>query len=300
MSSVETYRAKVEELIRQADISTVSARGIRKQIETLTNSSLANVKSEFDKMVMEIYDKITEDIDLEAANGAQQQQPAKPSPQPQLQANSFGGFALPPTSYVAPKPAPPKPAPSKPAPLKRKQAPKDESDEDSGSDSDSSFSSVEESSGRAKKKAKTTSSTKSSKKSSKSPSRSSSKSSSSTKKSKDKDKDKAKTKRKQPTNDDGTPKVNNFTRPMVISDKLNDVVGHAGAIGPSGRMEMSRPEVVKQMWVYIKTNNLQDEKDKRKINCDAKLKALFGQDEVTSFSMNKYLSSHLSKPEELL
>ncbi|KAG0225523.1 hypothetical protein BGX31_007602, partial [Mortierella sp. GBA43] len=279
MSSVNVYRVKVEELIRQSDIKTVSAKKIRKQIEDLTNTSLANIKHEFDDMVGEIYDKITDEIDR-GTNGAQ---PPPPPPAGPPQINSFG-FALPPTSYVAPP---------EPKPKRRKDesddddddgdddgGDDDDDDDDDGSDSDTSYSSIEESSGRAKKKAKTSSSTKSSKKTSKSSSKSSSKSTSkssskSSKKSsssKSKDKDKPKAKRKQPTNEDGTPKVNNFTRPMIISDKLHDVIGHTGTIGPSGRVEMSRPEVVKQMWVYIKANSLQDEKDKRKINCDTKLK----------------------------
>jgi len=50
------------ELISQADITTVSAKGIRRKIETLTNSSLDHVKREFDEMVMEIYEKITDDV----------------------------------------------------------------------------------------------------------------------------------------------------------------------------------------------------------------------------------------------
>lgn len=40
--------------------------------------------------------------------------------------------------------------------------------------------------------------------------------------------------------------------------------------------------------------------DKRNIKCDSKLKALFGHDQVNCFSMNKYLSGHLSKAEELV
>ncbi|KAF8938576.1 hypothetical protein EDD21DRAFT_363056 [Dissophora ornata] len=316
MASVEMYRAKVEELIRQADITTVSARGIRKQIETLTNSSLANVKREFDELVMEIYSKITDEIEHAVLNGGQaprsnsaqnhHQQPQQPqyqaqqqAPAPQSQKLSFGGLALPPTSYVPPKLEPVAPSTNG-------------SDEDEENDSDSSFSSVEEGNGRASKKAKTSSSSSNKKSSSSSKSKpktkaksatasklkskSLTKSSSKTKK----DKDEPKVKRKQPVNEDGTPKVNNFTRPMIISDKLYEVIGHAGTTGPSGRVEMSRPEVVKQIWVYIKEKGLQAENDKRMINCDPKLKTLFGQDQVNCFSMNKYLSGHLSKPEELV
>ncbi|KAF9326923.1 hypothetical protein BG006_009713 [Podila minutissima] len=319
-SSVEQYRSKVTELISMADITTVSAKGIRKQIESLSGRSLEPVKREFDELVMEIYQKITDDIEQSVLNGTTQSnnqgyrqdyypqhnhqnhhdhnhnhnlqshapQPTYAPPQSQAPPQSSFGFSLPPTSYVPPEP---EPAPS----------------EDDEADSDASFSSVED--GRSNKKAKVSSSgaskksAPSSKKKSTSSSSTKSKSkssSSSSKKDKEKEKEKTKTKRKQPVNDDGTPKVNNFTRPMVISDKLNDVIGHAGIVGVSGRVEMSRPEVVKQLWVYIKSNGLQDESDKRNIKCDSKLKALFGHDQVNCFSMNKYLSGHLSKAEELV
>ena len=53
--------------------------------------------------------------------------------------------------------------------------------------------------------------------------------------------------------------------------------------------KMSRPQVVKQLWNYIRDNELQNPSDKREIICDPKLKAVFGKDKVTMFSMNKYL-----------
>ena len=53
--------------------------------------------------------------------------------------------------------------------------------------------------------------------------------------------------------------------------------------------KMSRPQVVKQLWNYIKDNELQNPSDKREIICDPKLKAVFGKDKVTMFSMNKFI-----------
>ena len=58
---------------------------------------------------------------------------------------------------------------------------------------------------------------------------------------------------------------------------------------------MPRTEVVKQLWVYIKKNNLQNPQNKRNILADAKLKAVFaGKSEVTMFEMTKLVSAHLS------
>ena len=68
-------------------------------------------------------------------------------------------------------------------------------------------------------------------------------------------------------------------KPMNLSPELEAVIGRA---------PMSRGEVVKQIWVYIKKNNLQNPANKRNILADDKLKVLFGgKAEVTMFEMTK-------------
>ena len=75
-------------------------------------------------------------------------------------------------------------------------------------------------------------------------------------------------------------------KPMTISAELALVVGK----GP-----MPRSEVVKKLWVYIKKNGLQDQKNKRNINADAALEAVFaGKGTVSMFEMTKLVSKHLS------
>ena len=77
-----------------------------------------------------------------------------------------------------------------------------------------------------------------------------------------------------------------FMKPLNVSDSLAAVVGK----GP-----MPRSEVVKKIWVYIKKNKLQDEKNKRNINADAALKTVFGGKAVVNmFEMTKLVSKHLS------
>jgi upstream activation factor subunit UAF30 len=77
-----------------------------------------------------------------------------------------------------------------------------------------------------------------------------------------------------------------LTKPMNLSADLEAVVGK----GP-----MPRSEVVKQIWVYIKKNNLQNPANKRNILADEKLKVVFGgKGEVTMFEMTKLVSKHLS------
>ncbi len=73
-------------------------------------------------------------------------------------------------------------------------------------------------------------------------------------------------------------------KPLDLSPELEAVVGK----GP-----MSRGEVVKQIWVYIKKHDLQNPKNKRNILADDKLRPLFGKDEVTMFEMTKLVSGHM-------
>ena len=57
---------------------------------------------------------------------------------------------------------------------------------------------------------------------------------------------------------------------------------------------MPRTEVTKKIWGYIKRNGLQDKKNRRMINADDKLKAVFGgKGQVSMFEMTKLVSRHL-------
>lgn len=77
-----------------------------------------------------------------------------------------------------------------------------------------------------------------------------------------------------------------FMRPLKLTADLEAVVGK----GP-----MPRSEVVKKLWAYIKKNGLQDQENRRNINADAKLKAVFGGKSVVNmFEMTKLVSKHLS------
>lgn len=75
-------------------------------------------------------------------------------------------------------------------------------------------------------------------------------------------------------------------KPMNLSADLADVIG----AGP-----MSRGDVVKKLWEYIKKHDLQDPSNKRNIIADEKLKKVFaGKGTVTMFEMTKLVSAHLS------
>lgn len=76
--------------------------------------------------------------------------------------------------------------------------------------------------------------------------------------------------------------------------------GFMAALTPSptlaaviGKKALPRTEIIKAIWVYIKKNSLQDATNKRMINADAKLKPLFGKDQVSMFDLAKIISSHV-------
>jgi chromatin remodeling complex protein RSC6 len=62
----------------------------------------------------------------------------------------------------------------------------------------------------------------------------------------------------------------------------------------TGAKPLPRSEVAKKLWVYIKKNGLQDQKNKRMINADDTLKAVFGgKKQVSMFEMTALVSKHL-------
>lgn len=65
-----------------------------------------------------------------------------------------------------------------------------------------------------------------------------------------------------------------------------------------GQTTLSRPQTVKQIWNYVKERDLQDPNDKRQIRCDDAMRAVFKQDKVHMFTMNKLLAQHLYAADE--
>lgn len=83
-----------------------------------------------------------------------------------------------------------------------------------------------------------------------------------------------------------------FVKPTKISDEL------ASFLGKEKGTEMARTEVTRDINKYIRTHNLQDKENGRKINSDAKLAALLKlkkTDELTYFNLQRYMSPHFAK-----
>jgi chromatin remodeling complex protein RSC6 len=76
-----------------------------------------------------------------------------------------------------------------------------------------------------------------------------------------------------------------FMKAMTPSSTLAAVIGAS---------PMPRTEVTKKIWDYIKKNKLQDSINRRLINADEKLRAVFGgKGKVSMFEMTKLVSNHL-------
>lgn len=62
-----------------------------------------------------------------------------------------------------------------------------------------------------------------------------------------------------------------------------------------GNAPLSRADITKRVWEYIKSHGLQDTRNKRMINADDNLRQIFGCDQVSMFEMSAMVSKHVSK-----
>lgn len=77
-----------------------------------------------------------------------------------------------------------------------------------------------------------------------------------------------------------------FQRPVQPDEKLSAVIGND---------PLTRSEMVKKLWEYIRRHGLQDQQQRTMINADEKLKAVFdGKTRVTMFEMTKLVSGHVT------
>ncbi|RZL42565.1 MAG: hypothetical protein EOP72_05295 [Variovorax sp.] len=75
-----------------------------------------------------------------------------------------------------------------------------------------------------------------------------------------------------------------FMKELTPSAELAAVVGST---------PLPRTAVVSKLWDYIKKNNLQDKDNKRNINADDKLKAIFGKSQVSMFELAALIGKHV-------
>jgi upstream activation factor subunit UAF30 len=75
-----------------------------------------------------------------------------------------------------------------------------------------------------------------------------------------------------------------FMAPLTLSPGLSEVVG---------AKSLPRTEIIKKIWDYVKKNGLQDKVNRRMINADAKLRPIFGKDQISMFELAKVVNNNV-------
>ena len=75
-----------------------------------------------------------------------------------------------------------------------------------------------------------------------------------------------------------------FMAPVTPSAELSEVVGSK---------PLPRSELTKKLWAYIKKNGLQDQKNRRMIKADDRLRPIFGKPQVNMFEMTALVNKHV-------
>merc|ERR1719238_1470147 len=85
-------------------------------------------------------------------------------------------------------------------------------------------------------------------------------------------------------------KLTGLQKPLDISPAL------AKIIGTKKGEQVSRPQVVKKLWAYLKEKDLQDPENKQWFTPDDLMKPIFGSERQKCFGMSKHLKDHLTNP----
>ena len=87
-------------------------------------------------------------------------------------------------------------------------------------------------------------------------------------------------------------KKTGIKKEFYVSEELRKI------IGTNKGEKITRPQVVKRLWEYVKDNNLQDPKNKQWFTPDKTMAPVFGTKKIKAFSMSKYLEDHLYLEED--
>jgi len=82
-------------------------------------------------------------------------------------------------------------------------------------------------------------------------------------------------------------KATGLMKPLKLSKELS------GLLDLPEDEEMSRPQIVKHLWAYLKKNELQDPENKQWFTPDKRMEPIFGKEKIKCFGMVKYLKGHV-------
>lgn len=256
-------KKEIAAILKDADLTTMSAKKVREEIEDKLDCDLSSRKKEVDSLVMQcLKDKKSDSKSKSKKNGNKdsddEEGGADEEGEDEEEEEEGEEEAEEDASEEDEKP---KRAVKKPAP-KRKKGSSEESEEDDDKDSDDEYSPAKKAKGKPKGKGKG----KKKKKGSDS----------------DSDDDWAKKKGKK-AGGGGKRGGGGYTKVCTLTPELAAVVGQD---------TMARHEVVKKVWSIIKEKNLYDPKNKQFAICNDELLKVFGVKRFRTFGMMKYLKDH--------
>ncbi|KAL1793348.1 hypothetical protein ACET3X_008330 [Alternaria dauci] len=272
-----SYSAIIDEILRASDINTISAKRIRKGLQERVEDDLSLQKEQITSLIMERFDKFNNE-----QNGGSEASEPIPTVENGAKASNDDTSDM---SHHKRSPRDDESAPSEVedvAPPKKKVKKTKVKDEDD----DAAFAArlqAEENArmGRATRGGNT-------KRKAPAPKKTKTKKKSSTRIKDEDDSDVASGsggEKKSPSRKGG------FHKPMALSPALSELLGET---------QLSRPQTVKKIWEYVKERDLQDPADKRQIRCDDAMRAVFKQDRVHMFTMNKILNQNLYAVDEVV
>merc|ERR1712073_81005 len=80
-----------------------------------------------------------------------------------------------------------------------------------------------------------------------------------------------------------------------LQAELNVSADLAAIIGTKKGEKISRPQVTKRLWAYLKEHNLQDSENRQYFTPDETMAKVFGSEKIKCFSMSKSLTDPLTK-----
>lgn len=280
MSSLPTeveasYAAIIDNILAASDLNTISAKRIRKGLQERLDYDISHQKDEVNALIMTRFDKFNAE-----RNGAADTETTEPIPT--VETNGAGRYSSEDASASVSKKRTPDDSDIERSPPKKKVK-----KEKTTEDQDAAYAAKLQAEFNAASRSRSTRGA-------------------NTKKRAPAPKKKGEKKKKKSANrvkdeDDSdiasgsgaekkeVKRTGGFHKLMTLSQPLQELLGETA---------LSRPQTVKKIWEYVKERDLQDPADKRQIRCDDAMRAVFKQDRVHMFTMNKILNQNLYAQDE--
>ncbi|XP_026473232.1 upstream activation factor subunit spp27 [Ctenocephalides felis] len=247
-------RKEINAILKDADLSSTSAKKVRQMLEEKLDCNLAARKKEIDGLVMDYVNEHVKNEDSEE-DGTEEEEASEEDEASEEEVKEKKSKRAAPAKKKATK--------------KARQDDDDEEDEEENSESEANSDAMSEEEYSPKKTTKPKA-----KKGAKGR----------RKKGSDSDSDDDWNKSKKTKKAKGGKRATAYTRPYKLSAELSNLIG--------SKDPMPRHEVIKRVWAIIKERNLYDPENKQFAICDDELMKVMGVKRFRTFGMMKYLKNH--------